>query len=204
MDFDLFSFDTEVESVDVKISQRKTKIQEKLKFKSFLKKEKANEVLSELPELGESIHIISNGSFDYFNLIPIAIKLLGDNCTDFYFSTWTMNLSNTRELINLYDEGKINKIHALVGLYFKKRETAVFNELYEGLKERGQRVFSNENHSKVTLLTNGNDFITICGSANFTANPRIEQFTIHNSKELFEFHQQWMDEIFNTNINGGS
>ena len=195
MDFNLFSFDEEIESADVKISARKTIIQEKLQVKSFLKKEKADIILQELPQLGESLHIISNGSFDYFNFIPISVKLLGGKCTDFYFSTWTMNLGNTRALIKLYDEGKIEKINALVGLYFKKRESAVFNELYEGLKARGQKVYSNENHSKVTLLTNGVDYITISGSANFTSNPRIEQFSINNSKELFDFHKQWMDEI---------
>lgn len=195
MDFNLFSFDEEIESADVKISARKTIIQEKLQVKSFLKKEKADAILQVLPKNGESLHIISNGSFDYFNFIPIAVNLLGGKCTDFYFSTWTMNLGNTRALIKLFDEGKILKVNALVGLYFKKRESAVFNELYEGLKERGQKVFSNENHSKVTLLTNGIDYITISGSANFTSNPRIEQFSINNSKELFDFHKKWMDEI---------
>jgi threonyl-tRNA synthetase len=41
MDFNLFSFDKEVETNEVKISQRKTKIQETLKTKSFLKKIKS-------------------------------------------------------------------------------------------------------------------------------------------------------------------
>lgn len=195
MEFNLLSYDTEVETADTKITQRKANIQEKLKTKSFLKKEKASEVLNELPTTGESFHIVSSGSFDYFNLIPLAIKLLGGKVNQFYFSIWTMNLSNTRELLQLFDEGKIKSISALVGLYFKKRETNVFNELYEGLKKRDQRIYSNENHSKITLLENGVDYITICGSANFTANPRIEQFTVHNSKELFLFHKVWMDEI---------
>lgn len=195
MDFKLFSFDTEIEVDDVKISQRKIKIQEKLKVKSFLKKEKADAVLKELPGPNESVHIVSNGSFDYFTLIPIAIELLGGISNELYFSTWTMNLSNTRHLLKMFDEKKILRIRALTGLYFKKREAVVFNELYEGLKERGQRIFSNANHSKVTLLNNDSDFITICGSANFTANPRIEQFTINNNQLLYNFHKQWMNEI---------
>lgn len=195
LDFKLFSFDDEVEVNDVKISQRKTIIQEKLYTKRFLKKEKAIEVLNSLPNENESYHVISNGSFDYFNLIPITVELLGNVCDEFYFSTWTMNLSNTKHLFEMFDAGKIKSIAALVGLYFKKRESNVFNELYEGLKKRNQRIFSNENHTKISLLTNGFDYISICGSANFTANPRIEQFTVHNSKVLFDFHKNWMDEI---------
>lgn len=197
MDFKLFSFDEEIETDDVKITSRKLKIQEKLKTKSFLKKEKASIVLSEIPAIGESFHIVSNGSFDYFTLIPLTIELMGGKINDFYFSTWTMNYQNVHALLKLFDDKKIKKISALVGLYFKKRETAVFNDLYEGLKKRNQRIFCNENHAKVTLFTNGKDFVTICGSANFTANPRIEQFTVHNSKELFDFHKNWMDEIIN-------
>ena len=195
MDFNLYSFDTEIESQDVKITSRKLKIRSKMKAKTFLKKEKANEVFYELPASGESIHIISNGSFDYFNLIPFAIDLLGGNCNDFYFSTWTLNNQNSEAILKLYDDGKVKSINALVGLYFKTRESAVFNMLYEGLLSRGQKLFANANHSKITLLDNGKDYIIIEGSANFTANPRIEQFVITNSKELHEFHKKWMDEI---------
>ena len=196
MDFQLFELEKEVENNTSKISSRKLKIREKIKTFSYLKKEKAIEVLNELPEPGGSIHIISNGSFDYFNLIPLAIALLKQP-GDFYFSTRTLNNQNTEYILKLYDDGYVKSINCLVGLYFKKRETAVFNLLYDGIKQRKQKIFCNENHSKVTLLENGTDFITIQGSANFTANPRIEQFSIHNSKQLFDFHKQWMDEILN-------
>lgn len=45
------------------------------------------------------------------------------------------------------------------------------------------------------LIENGKDYIVIQGSANFTSNPRIEQFSINNNKILFDFHKNWMDEI---------
>lgn len=196
MEFTLFDFDEKIEdNTSILLTSRKLKIREKLKTKSFLKKEKANEVFSEIPGENESIHIISNGSFDYFTLVPICIELMGNSCNNFYFSTWTLNNSNSEAILKLYDDKKVQKINCLVGLYFKKREAAVFNMIYEGLKERGQRIFSNENHSKITLLDNGKDYIVIEGSANFTANPRIEQFTVYNSKQLFDFHKSWMDEI---------
>lgn len=195
MEFSLFNYEKPIEDNSAKITSRKLKLRETIKTKSFLKKEKAEEVLGELPQTGESIHIVSNGSFDYFNLIPIAIKLMGDKCNDFYFSTWTLNNGNSEAILKLYDDGKVKTIKCLVGLYFKKRESAVFNMLYEGLKKRNQIIYSNENHSKVTLLDNGVDFIVIEGSANFTANPRIEQFSVHNCKELHQFHKEWMDEV---------
>lgn len=196
MEFKLFSYEKEVEKQESVISPRKAKIQTKILHKSFLKKEKAGKVLTELPAENESIHIVSNGSFDYFNLVPIAIELMGGRCNDFYFSTWTLNNINTESILKLFDEKKITSVNCLVGLYFKQREAAVFNKLYEGLKKRSQRIFANENHSKITLLDNGKDFFIIEGSANFTANPRIEQFTIINSPSLHAFHKEWMNEIF--------
>lgn len=197
MEFDLFDFETKIEDNTAKLKTSRTlKIQEKSRMNYFLKKEKAEQILTELPQPGEAIHVISNGSFDYFNLIPIAIELMGGHVDLFYFSTWTMNNSIVEKILELFDNGKIQKIGCLVGLYMKQREPAVFNLIYEGLKDRNQKVFSNENHSKVTLLQIGENYITIEGSANFTANPRIEQFCIHNDKELYEFHKMWMDEIF--------
>ena len=192
---ELFSYEPETQENSVKITSRKLKIQEKLKTKIFLKKEKANQVLTELPKQNESHFIISNGNFDYFTLIPIIIELLKSNIDEFYFSTWTMNFQNVKLLLTLYDSGKIKKISALTGLYFKQREANVYNELYEGLKKRNQKIFSNENHSKITLMKTPKANITIDGSANFTANPRIEQFTIHNNVELYEFNKNWMDCI---------
>lgn len=195
MEFELFEFDKEIENNTSIIESRLIKRKTKLKANTFLKKEKAIKVLTELPKIDESIHIVSNGSFDYFTLIPILIELEKKQIKDFYFSTWTLNQTNSEAIINLFDEKKVQSINCLVGLYFKKRESNVFNYLYESLKERNQRIFSNENHSKITLLNSDENYYIIEGSANFTANPRIEQFTIHNSQYLFNFHKEWMDEI---------
>lgn len=196
MNFDLFDFEPKIEDSTTKIlTPKMLKMREKETSKNFLKKEKANLVLTEIPEIGESFHIVSNGSFDYFTLIPIIVKLLGGKSNSFYFSTWTMNMRNSEEIIKMFDNGCFEEIKCLVGLYMKKREPSVFNFMYENLKERSQVIFANENHSKVTLLNFGENYIVVQGSANFTANPRIEQFSIHNSKELFNFHKNWMDEV---------
>lgn len=193
MDFELFGLDDEIEDNVKTVSSRSLKIQEKAQAKLFLKKEKAEKVLLEIPAPGESLHIVSNGSFDYFTLIPLAINLL-QKPGDFYFSTWTMNKTNVNQMFELYDSGKIKSINALLGLYFKKREANVFNQLYEGCLARKQRLFVNRNYSKVTLLDDGSNYIVIEGSANFTANPRIEQFVVTNNKELHDFHREWMEE----------
>ena len=87
MEYSLFELDSEIESDSANIGMRAIKIQSKIKTANRLKKENAQGVLSELPSAGESLHIVSNGRFDYFTLVPIAIDLLNGGGGEFDFST---------------------------------------------------------------------------------------------------------------------
>ena len=191
-DMNIFG-DEEVETTK-KIESKSIKINEKIKLLSLMKKEHLSQCLKEIPKLGESLHIISNGSFDFWTFIPFLIDKLG-GVGEFFGSTWTLNRQNCKELLELFDEHKIKKIGFLTGLYFKRREASVYSTLLTGLSDRGQKYKCLENHAKVAIFENGSDYITIEGSANFTSNPRIEQYTISNSRELFYFHREWMEGI---------
>ena len=179
------------------ISPKIMRMRAKHKMKTALRRELAKEVLTELPDPGESIHIVSNGKFDYWSFVPIISNLLKRPIEQAFFSTWTLNRACCKELFDLLDQGKVLKCGFLTGIYFKSRESAIYATMVNGLESRGQKFKALENHSKVTLLESGKNFIVMEGSANFTANPRIEQNTITNSKELFDFHKSWFEEILN-------
>ena len=150
--------------------------------------------------MGESIHIVGNGTFDYFTLVRHLISLAEQPSKVFYFATWTMSHNNVTQIINLFDEGLIGSINALTGDYFRTRESAIYGALATACQARGQRLFANKNHAKVTLLQFGEDYIVIEGSANFTANPRIEQYVISNHEGLFHFHKEWMDRLLQKSL----
>ncbi len=165
-----------------------------------LRQEKLEEFLDRLPEPGETLHVISNGSFDYWNFVPVTLQLLARKDRErrpavFYGSTWTMNRSNVLQLLGLYDQGKLSNVTMFSGLYFKRREPAVYTALASGLIDRGQRFLCFENHTKIILIGAPPDWIVMEGSANFTANPRLEQNTISNDRALFDFHQDWMEGL---------
>lgn len=184
------------------MTSRSHKAKTKIRFESKLKREKVAEILTELPQNDESIHIVSNGNFDYFTIITRILDLRHNKTVkNFYFSTWTMSHQNVIDILELYDKKIFANVNALTGEYFRTRESAVYHILDLGLKERGQRLFANKNHAKVTLLEIENDFYVIEGSANFTANPRIEQFSITNNKGLFFFHKKWQDELLDKSAN---
>jgi hypothetical protein len=87
--------------------------------------------------------------------------------------------------------------NVLTGTYFKRRETAVYAFLLEGIRARGGRFRAFQNHAKVQLIANPDRdaWYTVEGSANLTSNPRLEQYVITNDRPLWEFHRRWMEEM---------
>jgi hypothetical protein len=167
-------------------------------MRTVKKKEHARETLAgSLPEVGESAHFISNANFDYWNVIAEAVLILGKEkpVFEFYGSTWTMNRQNVLDLMELLDNGVILKCAMLTGTYFKRRESSVYAQLLSGLLQRQQRFVAFNNHTKIALFTDSHSFIVMEGSANWTANPRLEQFTITNHPGLYAFHREWMEQM---------
>ena len=194
LDFDLFDNRNSKETT-FKISSKLMKQKAKTTVINALKKEELLSILKGPPEDGEYIHTISNGKFDYYTFIPIMLSFL-NHFDELYGSTWTMNRGNCEDLFKLFDAGSIDKINIITGIYFKRRETAVYASLLEGLNKRKQTFISCENHAKVILIKSDDKYYVIEGSANWTANPRIEQNIIIRSEKLYKFHQSWMEEIF--------
>lgn len=173
----------------------------KLRFAKMLKEETLAEAVSDPPKAGESIHAVSNGKYDFATWIPQIIDWI-ERADSLWCSTWTLSRPNADDIFTLHDEGKITKgqLHFLTGLYFKRRDTATYNYLLDGLLQRGGRYKAFENHCKVLLIVNAqkNAFITVEGSANLNANPRFEQYVIVNDLKLWEFHRDWMEEVFSS------
>jgi len=158
-------------------------------------KEELEKILTELPQPGEAWHIVSNGHFDYWQFTPVILSLLARPAEAFYGSTWTLNRGNVLELFELYDTGRIRAVTMLTGMRLGAIKPAVRNTLVAGLLDRGQRYLAFKNHAKVMLLDAPPDYFVIEGSANFTANPRLEQTVLVNDRNVFDFHRTWMEDM---------
>lgn len=159
------------------------------------KRENLETWFTAFPAPGETWHIISDAQYDFWTWVPVLLGMLRKPVV-LYGSTWTMNRDNCIELLTLFDTGGFSEVSILTGDYFKRRESAVYAELYLGLQARGQRYVAFKNHAKVLLMSDGTDYLTIEGSANFTSNPRRENYTFTNDLDLYLFHKAWMDEIY--------
>jgi hypothetical protein len=190
-----FSF----ESAEQVTSRQITTRTKHRKLISAIKAEELADFYKEIPAQGETVHMVSNGRWDYWLLAPRTQELVGEPCS-FSGSTWTMNRNNVIQLLALYDTGRFTTATILTGTYFKARESSVANTLIEGLTKRGQRYLAFQNHAKVMLLgfPKSDNWITIEGSANFTANPRCEQNNVIQLLALFDFHLGWMETMLQT------
>lgn len=188
-----FEPEDELETDDMPDIQLHRRRPGKRELRRALGRETVAEILPELPGEGESIHVVGNGRFDYWLLVPHLLQLLGPPAAA-HLSTWVLNRENALELLALLDAGDLASVVMLTGLYFKRRETSVYATLVEGLQERGQRFLAFENHAKVVVLTRPDgDAVVVEGSANFTANPRVEQYVITRDRALARFHVEWME-----------
>jgi len=186
-----------IQSTILNKSQHKTsRIHLKAKKRNEIKLEHLAELMPILPETGYSLHVISSGNFDFWTYVPHIINLAG-GINDFYVSTSTMNRTVAEEMLELIDSKQVKKMSLMTGLYFKRRETAVYAMILQGLLKRGMRYIAFMNHTKIMLLEKYPDYFVIEGSANLTANPRAEQFILTNDKALYEFHKSWMEEMYN-------
>jgi len=176
-------------------SDRAYRIAARRRFERQHQQQSLLDVLKEPPASGESVHIVSDAKFDFWTWVPAMLIWIG-RTESLYCSTWTLARSNAVELFEVWDAGTIGMVHFLTGTYFKRRETAVYALLLDGLRRRGGRFRAFQNHAKVLLLDapDRQTWLTIEGSANLTSNPRCEQYVITNNRGLWEFHRGWMEE----------
>ena len=189
--FSAKEFDVTIESKTVP-NARAIRFDGKTNMQKMLRREKADQLIPKLPEPGEVIHLISNGEFDYWDVIADAIKKLGP--CHFHGSTWTMNRRIALEILAMLDDGRLLSCCLITGIYFKRRETAVYATIASGLLERRQKFRALETHAKIACLSDTQQFIVFEGSANFTANPRIENNILANHEGLYHFHREWIEE----------
>lgn len=181
-----------------KTGDKSSRLRTTLKAKNInaMQQEEADAFLCELPKENEQFHILSNGRFDYWNLIAAALKLCNCQIRNLFLSTWTINLPISREIVSLLECGTVKNITVWLNDYLKTREPHVWAFLAEHLKHWGGRLFSTKNHAKIAAweCDDGRCFV-LSGSANLTANPRIEQNFVAQSKELYSFYVEEYKKI---------
>ena len=195
--FDFLNRDEQLESQRMPADNLKHTQDAKHKTLKALQRKFAMEHIGEIPKPGQSVHIITNARVDFWDFTPALLNLAAPRIAlRWYGSTWILNRRNAIELLQLRDEGKIRSAGLITGIYFKRREAAVFATVYEGLRKRGDRFKACLNHSKwiAMVLDDGTGLVCI-SSANFTENGNIETHCLTNDRAVFDFYADFADDL---------
>jgi hypothetical protein len=165
------------------------------RYVALMKRQHLREAMIRPPTAAETMHIISNGNYDYWTYVPVLIDWLGGQIDELWCSTWTISREIVTEIFELMDTGRAENVTILTGLTLKNRKPAIAALLTAGLARRGGRYLATRNHAKIALLRAGDRTLAMEGSANFTNNPRVEQCMITGDPELFNFHREWMADL---------
>lgn len=170
--------------------------------KNLLRKQNAKEIINMiggLPQDGYSVDLITNGQSNaggFYEVIRDSWGTVDMVC----ISTWIINRHYIDMLLRDVNEGILKKLIFIISNRMAQLTHHVPNFNYmksEFTKNENIDFRAVNSHAKTYCMTNGKEHIIIDGSGNWNKNPRVENYTITNSKEKFLFRKGWMTSFCN-------
>jgi hypothetical protein len=148
-----------------------------------------------LGERYQRAHCLVSGDFIFGDFIEAYIMTYKIRVPRMTIATLSLNQNNVDSLYHLMRTGHIERLNLVVSAYFYGNERhALIPYIYEHLDmgDRFQLAVAGI-HTKTTHFnTAGGKHIVIQGSANLRSSGNVEQFTIEENKELFD----WYEDIY--------
>ncbi|MHA1302978.1 MAG: hypothetical protein ACTSPI_04675 [Candidatus Heimdallarchaeaceae archaeon] len=112
---------------------------------------------------------------------------------ELYIATYRISYKSLLNFKHMIEEQMIEEMYLLVNNAFEtlmRDKAKVIIDMDKQLNEF--HLISRHSHAKVTLIRCKNKHIVIQGSGNYSENPKIEQYTIIEDKNVFDFHKEWI------------
>jgi len=196
---DLFNFEKKsVTKTNIKGNIKTISNEEKKDLRQYNRDENCEIMLNELggfPKPNTYLAIKTNGQSDAGSYFNYALKNW-DEITEMYLATWTISKQNIKRIKEGIETGKVKRLVMVFSSTLKAANPSLYANLMLNLNGfKNVELKEINSHAKTYSMTNGSDYITISGSANWSENPRIENYLILNDKELFNHHKEWMTEL---------
>ena len=139
--------------------------------------------------------VIVNGNFIFGDYIEAFLKTYNVKCLKMTLSTLSLSQENVDSLENLIRGGYIEQLDLIVSAYFYSHErSSLIPYIYKNLDidNRFQLAVAGIHTKTCSFQTLGGRFVVIHGSANMRSSGNIEQITIEENSELYNFY----DSIF--------
>lgn len=152
-----------------------------------------------LPSDGEIYKFISmTGGLSSITFITwVAQTKIIDELT---VSTLRVGEGQFRELARLANAGKLKKARYFVSsmqaeIDGKAKKYNYFKHIQDIAQKCDWKAIVVNNHSKIILIRTQDDFYVLETSSNLNENPKIEQHSFANDKELYDFYYDFFDRL---------
>ncbi len=187
--FDILPKETERETryIKPKILQGK---------KGFVRYDNAVKLAKDLYlDKGERYDCLVSGNFIFGDLIEAYLVQHRAKALKMTISTLSLSQNNVDSLANLLNAGYVDELQLIVSTYFYGNEVnSLIPYIYKNLDTGGkfQLAIAGTHTKTAQFETLGGRKIVMHGSANLRSSGNIEQFTIEENAELYDFY----DDIF--------
>lgn len=172
--------------------------QKRKKFGIIRSVRELEQCMTILPEGNVVYKFVTNGGFSSISFI----KYIADRChvNELYASSFRIGSKELRLIDRLFQDGVIGTCHFAVGTLMANDSQSVKRyRYYDNFKElcerNGWEYIVTNNHSKILLFDTDAGKFVIETSSNLNDNPKIEQFSVEKSDDLFYFYrsvfQKW-------------
>jgi hypothetical protein len=153
----------------------------------------AADLLTVLPQPGESLHAIQSGRFDLCDALDVLLARLGP-ATCLRIATLSFNGRNVQRMKAWLQTGAVQRLTLLCPLFFVEHNPDLFQQVGQALRQP-HRLAASRNHAKVICVAfaTGNT-LALEGSANLRSNGNREQFAVFTDPGVHAYHAAWIDE----------
>ena len=147
---------------------------------------------------GERFDAFVSGSFIFGDFIEAYLTTQNACAKKMTISTLSMSQNNVDSLHTLMEKGYIEELNLIISVYFWGNErSSLIPYIYKqrDIGDRFQLAVAGVHTKTVYFETLGGRKIIMHGSANLRSSGNIEQFTMEENPELYEFYDDHFNRI---------
>ena len=157
--------------------------------------------MTRLPANGEYLHVVTGGEFRGFDLLPAMLRLARAKRFDgLTLTTLGFSRENLEDLGQMVEAGMMppKRLRILASDFFRRADSEIWQTGAEQAHRLGYGFRSTRNHTKLSLAAIAGKYFVVESSANLRSCANLEQFTMTQSRKLYDFHCQWIDAVWPT------
>lgn len=136
----------------------------------------------------EHVHVPSMASWSMHHMLAYMLSKTGP--ADVWITSWSITEEPIRLIVEHMESGAIRQLRAL----FSERVEAM-NPSAHSMARFNLQVKLAKIHAKTIVVMNDTWGVSVKGSANFTGNPRIENYVISTHRAIAESDRAWIDQV---------